>query len=436
MASARLTVAKLLIRMEESSYSNILLDKELSHSDLSPEDKRFVSRLFYGVIERRITLDYVLSNYLTKPLLKLDIEVLTALRMGIYQLLYTSVPDNAAVNESVNITKKLRRTSASAMVNAILRSFIRDGKKLALPTDRVKALSVEYSSPEWLAEKWISEYGEENAVDMLKSSVNDSSFTLRINNTKTTTAEVLDELQKLKIDGKCVDFIKNCIKVDNFTDITSSELYKKGLFHVQDTASQLCCMALSPDENDTVLDVCSAPGGKSFTIAEMMNGKGKVYAYDLHENRVKLISDGAKRLGLDNITVGVADASAYNPEIPEADKILCDVVCAGLGVIGKKPEIKYKNQEDLKNLPEIQYKILCNSSKYLKVGGELVYSTCSVSREENDGVIDRFLAEHDDFEGVEFLAPLGEPFGSYKATLFPRFFGSDGFFISKVRRIK
>ncbi len=435
MASSRLTAAKLLIRMEEGSYSNILLDRELSSSDLSAEDKRFVSRLFYGVIERKNTLDHIISRYLSKPIRKLDTEVLTVLRIGIYQLFYMSVPDNAAVNECVNAVKKLRRTSAASMVNAVLRNFIRDGKKLILPENFSERLSIEYSCPLWLTNKWIDEYGSENTEDMLKSSVKAKSVTLRVNPLKTTGEELIKCLEKTGNSVKSADFSDSCLKLDNFTDVSSSEYYKKGYYHVQDTASQLCCMALAPQNGDTVIDVCSAPGGKAFTLAQMMNSEGRVYALDLHENRVRLIDEGAKRLGIKNITTGVSDAAVFNDSLPVADKILCDVVCSGLGVIGKKPEIKYKNPDELKTLPEMQYNILCTSAQYLRVGGELVYSTCSLSREENDDVIDRFLREHENFEGVSFLEELGEPFGEYKATLFPRFFGSDGFFISKIRRI-
>ena len=195
-------------------------------------------------------------------------------------------------------------------------------------------------------------------------------------------------------------------------------------------------MALNPQPNDVVLDICSAPGGKTFTIAETMNNSGKVYAFDLHENRVRLISNGAKRLHLTNVISQVGDGSKFNDTLPLADKVLCDVPCSGLGVIRRKPEIKYKNPKDFINLPNIQYKILETSSRYLKVGGELIYSTCTLNRAENDDVIDKFLKENPNFVGVSYLENLGEPFGTYKTTLCPKYFNGDGFFISKIRRVK
>ena len=229
---------------------------------------------------------------------------------------------------------------------------------------------------------------------------------------------------------------ENCLVLSNSGAIEKLESFKNGLFHVQDMSSQLCCMVLNPSETDIVLDLCAAPGGKSFTLAEIMNNNGSIYSCDLHEKRVNLIKNGAERLGITNINFLTNNAKEYNPELPLADKILCDVPCAGLGVISKKPEIKYKSENEISSLPKIQYEIIKTASKYLKIGGELVYSTCSLNKEENDDVIDAFLKENTDYAGVSFLEDIRKSSDGYKMTIFPDDFNSDGFFISKIRRIK
>lgn len=431
MDNARLFVLKLLIKMENNGYSNIILDKALLESDMTLQDKKFASSLFYGVIERKITLDFIIKRYLSIPFEKIDKDILQILRMGFYQLVYmNSVPESAAVNESVNLAKSIRKKSAAGFVNAVLRNFIRDNNKINFPENKLEHLSIKYSCPLWLVQKWISEYGEENIESLLQSTVAIPETALRVNVLKTSTDELLEKLSLENISAKKHESIPNCLLVKS-GDLESLKSFKDGLFHVQDISSQLCCMALNPKEGEVVLDMCAAPGGKSFTLAQLMNSNGIIYAFDLHEKRVNLIRKGAERLGIDCIKAGTGDAREFNPNIPLADKILCDVPCAGLGVISKKPEIKYKNPDELGNLPEIQYNILKNASRYLKPGGEIVYSTCSLSREENDEVADRFLRENSDFSGKSFLEGYGGPFGNYKATILPADFNSDGFFIAK-----
>ena len=438
MPSARNVAVKLLLRVEKGAYSNIILDNERSFSDLSDTDKKFTSRLFYGTIERKITLDYIISSYLSKPISKLDKEILMILRTGVYQLLYMpSVPDNAAVNESVKLATEFSKSSAKGMVNAILRNFIRNDKTFSLPKDEISSLSVKYSVPSELISKWIKDYGKEETEKILEGfSSDENNITMRVNNTLISDDDFISEMKSMGIECIKSEILPHCVITSSFSGIENNPLYKKGYFHVQDIASQLCAKALGAKRGETVLDVCSAPGGKTFTIAEIMENNGEIFAFDLHENRVKLIKNGAERLSLTSVKAKVSDATVFDETIPTADKILCDVVCAGFGVISKKPEIKYKPLKETERLPEIQLKILQNASKYLKVGGELVYSTCSLSKDENDNVIDKFLENNKDFEGVPVLAEMGKPFGDYKATIFPYHFGGDGFFIAKIRRVR
>lgn len=436
MKSARMIVCELLEKLEKSAYSNLALDGVLQSSDVSARDKAFISRLFYGVIERKATLDYIISLYSSKPIPKLDTVILETLRMGIYQLLYMdSVPDNAAVNESVELVKQLGKKSAAPFVNAVLRSFIRDDKKFALPKDRLQKFCVEYSCSTDLAKKLIDQYGEDKASEFLKRSLEPHKLYLRVNNTKNDCDSLIEEFSKNGVSVKKCTLLDNCLEAEPFGSVENNELFKKGYYHVQDLSSQLCCAALEPKKGEKILDICSAPGGKAFTITEMAGDECELYACELHDKRVKLIKNGAERLGLKSIKALQNDAKIYNESFPKFDKILCDVPCSGTGVIRSKPEIKYADLKKFEGLPKIQYDILSTASKYLKVGGELVYSTCTVLKEENELVIDRFLKENKDFVGVSFLTDIGAPFGEYKASIIAESFDCEGFFISKIRRI-
>lgn len=436
MKSARMIVCELLEKLEKSAYSNLALDGVLQSSDVSARDKAFISRLFYGVIERKATLDYIISLYSSKPIQKLDAVILETLRMGIYQLLYMdSVPDNAAVNESVELVKQLGKKSAAPFVNAVLRSFIRDEKKFTLPKDRIQKFCVEYSCSADLAKKLIDQYGEDKASEFLKRSLEPHKLYLRVNNTKTDRNSLIADFSKNGVSVKKCTLLDNCLEAEPFGSVENNELFKKGYYHVQDLSSQLCCAALEPKKGERILDICSAPGGKAFTITEITGDECELYACELHDKRVKLIKNGAERLGLKSIKALQNDAKVYNESFPKFDKILCDVPCSGTGVIRSKPEIKYADLKKFEGLPKIQYDILNTASKYLKVGGELVYSTCTVLKEENELVIDRFLKENKDFEGVSFLTDIGTPFGGYKASIIAESFDCEGFFISKIRRI-
>ncbi len=417
----------------ENSYSNIALRNSLEKSDMDKRDRKFCSALCYGVIERKITLDYIISNLSSRPVEKLDRKVLNILRCGLYQILYMdSVPDSAAVNESVKLCRNLRVSSACGMVNAVLRKFIREGKSYALPDDIVKSMSIKYSVREWIVKSLTEDYGTELAENLLSDSLGSVPMTVRMNSTKCTEEEFFNDLGTVSAEKN--EILPHCynIKIKNGDPVRTSA-FEKGFFHVQDIASQLCAYSLSLSENDTVLDMCSAPGGKAFTMAEIMNGTGKVYACDLHTNRCRLIREGAERLGLKNVDVFSGDSSVYDEKTPKFLKILCDVPCSGLGAVRRKPEIKYKSEGDFDGLPELQYKIAENAVRYLKEGGEMVYSTCTLRKAENENVVERILREYPEMETVRLPEPLGSRFGCM-ASIFPVHFGSDGFFIAKLRK--
>lgn len=429
--STRFTALELLNKMDGKAYSNLILNSALKESGFSERDKSFVSKLFYGVVERKLTLEYIISLYSSKPLPKLDKSVLNILKMGVYQLLYMdNVPDSAAVNESVTLAKQCGKSSAAGFVNAVLRSIIRDGKNVTFPDDDIKRMSIEYSCSEELVRQLCKDYSLEAIRHLLGNSVTEHKTYLRVNSLKIDTKTLIGEFERLGIRAEECSCAENCIFVENLGSVENSELFKSGFFHVQDLSSQVCCKALSPKAGETVIDICSAPGGKSFTFAEMMNNKGRILACDLHEKRVRLIKNGAERLDITIIKALQNDAKIFNESFPEADKVLCDVPCSGFGVIRSKPEIKYTDLEAVKGLPKVQYDILTTAAKYLKCGGELVYSTCTLSRTENDGVIDRFLSENKNFAPAEIMGS-----NDYKLTIFPKDFECEGFFISKIRKV-
>jgi len=427
MNNARAETVRLLLRTsEENSYSNLLLNAALGESGLDAQERALCTQLYYGVMERLLTLKHLLRVYSDKkPPEKLDKEIRYILYLGLYQLKYCDkIPDSAAVNESVKLTGIFRKKSASGFVNAILRKFQRAGKEIPLTSDKWLNQEILYSAPVPFLKKVTEEHGETFAKAFFEDSLQTPPCFIRVNPLR-ADEKALQELHPEKID--LLDGAYR-IQPENLRD---SEAFRKGMFHVQDLSSQLCCRILDPHPGETILDMCAAPGGKSFTIAERMNNQGHVYAFDLHPHRVKLIQDGAERLGLNCLHTQVQNAAHYQKDIPTADRILCDVPCSGLGVIRRKPEIKYKPLESFENLPEMQYQILENAAKYLRPGGILVYSTCTILKRENEDVIHKFLEHHPEFVPV----PLTE-FGFSQAwtTFSVSFADCDGFFAARLQR--
>ena len=418
--SARQAAFSALVRVEENaSYSNITLDSILSDSSLSQRDKSFASELFYGVIEKKLLLDYNIAVNADRPLSKIDTRIAVILRMGIYQLFFMeSVPASAAVNESVKLCSSEPR--------------LPDSKK-----GKNKYYSVKYSCPEEIIKLWRKSYGDENTIGILDSLEGRPPLCVRVNTLKTNAAELKASLERSGVSAEYSDKLDDCLILGNTGAIEKLEQYEKGYFHVQDEASQLCCRLLAPEENDILLDVCSAPGGKSFTLAQLMKNKGKIISCDIYSSRLRLVESGAKRLSADIISTVEADASELDMDI-KADRVLCDVPCSGLGIIRRKPELRYKTDLGLDSLPDIQYKILCSSAEHLKAGGVLVYSTCTLNPAENGENIRRFLREHEDFVPYKIKLPEGITRGmdepENELTLFPHITGTDGFFIAAVQR--
>ncbi len=435
MANTRTLAVKALLRVNEGGFSNIVLDALLSGAQLEHRDRAFVSVLFYGVLERRITLDKIIKKYSSKPLESLEPAVLECLRIGFYQLIYmNSVPDNAALNETVEAVKQLGFAKASGFVNGILRSFLRDGKKFDFSRlDKIGRLSAEYSAPIWLCKKWCNEYGDEKTETALRESLGSVPIFARVNTLKTNAEELLSTLAEENIKAVLVEEVPDAVRIYSAAP-QSTKAYKKGLFHVQDISSQLCAKALGAQKGELVLDVCSAPGGKTFTVAQLMENEGEIVACDLHVKRVGLIKNGAERLGLKIVSARTNDATVFNELMGTFDRILCDVPCSGLGVIRRKPEIRFKDPAEIAALPKIQYKIASTSAKYLAEGGTMIYSTCTLSKEENEQVVKRLIEE----DGLvpEKLPEELQKYSKdgYSVTLMPGEINSDGFYFAKLRK--
>ena len=417
----RFLAYKILSKIErDKAYSNIAVDTVLSQNEVSSAP--FVRALVYGVIERKITLDYYLSQLLAQPIKKLNPQVLTILRMGAYQIKFMDkIPVSAAVNESVKLSKKVKCGFASGLINSVLRKFASTEIEFPETDNRMYDLSIKYSCPESLANHFVKDYGYIKAEEILKASIGEVPLYLRVNTLRITATELVKCLADEGVTAKACEN-DSVIEVIDGGQVFKTDAYKKGYFHAQDLASHKCISSLAPEKNDVIFDMCAAPGGKSFTMAEIMENKGSIHSFDLYDHKIKLISEGAKRLGIKIINAQIGDASKFNPDLPKADKILCDVPCAGLGVIRRKPEIKYKDFGFIDKLCELQYNILNNASLYLKDKGVLMYSTCSLSKNENEEVCKRFLDEHKDFKNGGMV------------TLFPSNNGSDGFFYAKLIR--
>ena len=425
MPNPRKSVVKALIKVEaDGGFSNLVIDNVIKQDGLVGADSALATALFYGVLDRKITIDYILSKYSKQPIKKLPYYVAAALRIGVFQLLYMDkIPPFAAINESVNLVKRSKNSNSSGYVNAVLRKVDREGNDSLPEDDSVKSISIQYSFPEWIVARFMNQFGAAKTKEIFTQMLKKSDVYLRVNNTKICTDDLIAQLHGEGVETEKIE-IENGLKVISQSGAIDGLLsYKNGYFHVQDLSSQLCAASLDLSENMRVLDICAAPGGKSFTIAELMNGTGEVVSCDLYEHRVKLVSSGAKRLSLGNTKTFVADATIYNSELGEFDRVLCDAPCSGLGIMGRKPDIKYKNEDEIKDLPEIQYNILGNAAKYVKPNGKIVYSTCTILTEENEEVFDRFLSSNSHFKAISIQ------------TILPSEKGGDGFFIAVAERI-
>lgn len=414
----RKTAFQVLFEIEkEQSYSNLTLNNFINEN--KPDNPAFVREMVYGVLENRMLLDYYLNQLIPSGINKVKKKEKCFLRMGLYQMIFMdSVPDYAAINETVNLAKKLCR-GRETFVNGVLRGYLKKKDSISMPADKKEFLSVKYSFPIWLIDMWTSQYGEAKCEELLRASNERPHLSIRVNLMKKSPEMLKTRLESkgFKVtEGKYSDRV---LYVEG-SGLLETDEYKQGLFSVQDEASTLAADSVAPEEGDVIIDVCAAPGGKSLAMAEAMNDKGKLFSCDIYEHKLKLIEEQAQRLGLTVVNPTLLDGTAGNVDFNGiADRVLVDAPCSGLGVIRRKPEIKYKENEDLSQLVEIQSKILNRAAKYLKEKGTLVYSTCTVNKAENEEQVKAFLKDNINFELV-------------KERQFLPTEGLDGFYVCKM----
>ena len=409
MDIARETALKILYKIdEEKAYSNIVLNSEIKKQKekLQRKDIGLISEIVYGVTTWRITLDEIIEKYSKIKLKKISKWILNILRMSIYQIIFLDkIPKSAAVNEGVNLAKKYGNRGSIGFTNAVLRKVDKkDYTELFEEKDNIKRISITTSMPEWIILELKKEgVSIEKIEEICKNSNIRPSISVRINNLKINKQELKEKLQEKGIkteDGILNDFLI----LNNIKDIENMEEFTQGYFTVQDEVAGLTALVLNPQPGENVLDACSSPGGKTTYLAELMKNQGNIVATDIHEHRTKLVENAAKRLGINIIKTSVQDATIFNEKYKEKfDKILLDVPCLGIGVLKRKPDIKWqKEQKDVDEISKIQYKILENCSKYLKKNGEIVYSTCSIFKKENERIIEKFIKNNLEFQIEKF----------------------------------
>ena len=436
--NARKTALDALIACrKQAAWSNGVLKDYIRRDRLDRRDAALATRLCYGVLQHRGMLDFFLEQLLTGKLKDLHPLVRDILHLGLYQIYeLDKIPDNAAVNESVLLAKKYCRwqRSAPGLVNGVLRNAVRTKGTLKQPT----TLEIRYSHPQILIDLLRGYVGEENLEPMLAANNDTPQTVVQVNTLRITTEELVQKLAQEDVTALPHSWMKDCLVLGSTGDIEHLTSFKEGLFYVQDAASKLAvqCAKIPQGEDVRVLDCCAAPGGKSFAAAIAMGGKGKLRSADIHRHKTTLIQNGADRLGLHNILVREQDATQnHRTWFQKMDVVLCDVPCSGYGIIRKKPDIRYKDPAEMERLPQLQLQILCEQAEYVKPGGVLMYSTCTLVRRENEAVVEAFLRHHKNFHLEKLELPEVFPENtSGMLRLVPGQYDTDGFFIARLRR--
>jgi 16S rRNA (cytosine967-C5)-methyltransferase len=425
---------------KKDAYSNIELNK--IGKGLDPRDENLIRELVYGVIENRLYLDHVITKASKIRLKKLHPHILDIVRMGLYQIIFMDrIPDSAAVNESVKLAKKYGHRGSVGYVNGILRAIIRDKDRFTHidKEDMVSYISIKYSHPEWMVKRWIGEFGLDFTESLCKANNERPLLNIRVNSLKISRQDLKARLEEKGMTLKEGQYARDCLIIQEAQNITGLQEFKEGLFTIQDESSMLVGQIMDPREGSTLLDVCSAPGGKATHMAQIMGNKGLVISRDIYQHKLSLIRENSKRLGIDILKVENHDALERDEElVGKVDYLLIDAPCSGLGLIRRKPEIKWqRREEDIAALSRLQYDIISNVKDYIRLGGNLVYSTCTIEKDENINLIKRFLEENPNFKLVSLensldhkdkLANLKDGY----LELYPHIHGTDGFFIAKM----
>ena len=428
MDKVRLSATKIIYAVtEKGAYANIELAKTLRQENFSDLDRRFCTELVYGTIKTAVSLDWKLQKYLSRPIEKVDAKILAVLRLGMYQIFFMDrVPESAAVNESVEIAKKISGIGASKFVNGVLRNVLRSPDKSKFPEgDDAESIALATFHPTWLVKLFVEEFGLETAKKICAADNVEPPLCLRVNFLKTSREKILTELKNLGLEVAESKIAPEGIICKSHGALDKLKILKVGLCQVQDESSIFAAHFLNPQAEDFVIDCCAAPGGKSTHMAELMQNRGKIIAVDIHAHKIEHIKQNAKRLGIKIIEPVLMDARQIGDKyFEQADKVLIDAPCSGLGVIRRKADLRLKkNPADLEKLPELQFEILESGAKALKVGGVLVYSTCTILKRENEEVVNKFLSANKNFELLE------------TKNFLPHIDGTDGFFCAKLKKI-
>lgn len=439
MPNAREAALKTLTACQrQGAWSDGYLKKAIREEGLDRRDAAFATRLCFGTLQNQMLMDWYLERFSKLPLKKLDTASLCSLRMAVYQILWMDkVPDSASVNEAVSLTRKyVKNPRAAGMVNGILRSFLRARDSLPEPEGRdwLETASIRSSHPRWLVEAFAARLGREETLALLAADNEQPPTMAQVNTLLAGVDEVIASLREQQAEAEAHPWLPGCVTLRGTGDLERLDAYQKGLFYVQDGGARLAVMAAEPKAGQRVLDCCAAPGGKSFAAAIMMEGRGEVRSCDIHPHKIRLLEAGRDRLGLSVMQPELQDGTKLRSEWQEYfDVVIADVPCSGLGIIRKKPDIRYKDKTALERLPEVQRAILNNCSGYVIPGGTLLYSTCTLLERENEEVTERFLRDHPEFALEEFdLSGVGHCDGML--TLWPHRHGTDGFFMAKLRR--
>ena len=428
--------------MTEEAYNNMTLRRLLRQNGAMPrQDRAFVTEVVNGTLRNLIYIDHVLNTFSKTKTEKMKPWLLAVMRSAVYQMYFMDVPDSAACNEAVKLAGVRGYASLKGFVNGVLRTAAKKKHEIPMPEkETAEYLSVAYSHPLWLVRMWMAYYGYEDAEKICMFDNEATDVTIRVNTLKTNKKELKEMLEKAGVEVKDGRVSGNALHLTKTADLSRLEAFQKGLFHVQDESSQLAVKILDPQKGESIMDMCAAPGGKSFTAAEQMENEGKLISCDIYEHKIELMEEGAERLGISMMECKVKDAAEKEEDQELFDRILVDAPCSGLGLMRKKPDIRLKKDgNEIDSLTNIQKEILDNAAGYVKPGGVLVYSTCTLCRKENEKNLEWFLKNHPEFEVEDITEFLPENWKVDTAekgyiTLLPHKTGTDGFFISRMRR--
>lgn len=446
-----LALETLMNILEEGAYANIAVNERLQQSHLKGPDRGFFTELVYGTTRTVNTLDWALAHFLKKDLARFTPAIRNVLRLGAYQLLYLErVPSRAAVHQSVELAKAYGHQGVAALVNGVLRNLLRRQEEVVFPDleeEPIRHIALKYSHPEWLVDRWVAEFGVEDTIRLCRYNNTSSPLTLRVNTLKTTREELTMKLAARGIEAKESSYAPEGLIVEQWPGLEEVEEFSEGLFLMQDESSMLVAHALKPDQGATVIDACAAPGTKTTHLAQLMENRGEIWAVDVHRHKLGLIQENSRRLGISIIQTRLGDARELLQVVEQrANYVLVDAPCSGLGVLGRRADARWrKTPEQVAAMPDLQLAILKGGAEAVADGGVLVYSTCSIAPEENQGVISRFLADNPDFRLEDLTGFLPavvmrkedrELVRQGMLQILPQVHGIDGFFMARLRKNK